>query len=1352
MSARKRVLSFISSFNNRESDRSPTPRAPSQTKQEPPRYESPRRNTTSSPQAPISASRGQYNLDGNSAQSRGPQRQRAVSSSSRPMSMIQTYHPSLMDVTQDTLPELQPIFTFLNSHANKLYQEGYFLKLDDQNTHGRPNADRTWTECFAQLVGTVLSLWDAAELDSAGQDGEVLPKFINLSDASIKMIEALPTRVDSEAPLQNVLSISTAGKNRYLLHFNSHHSLIQWTAGIRLAMFEHATLQEAYTGALIAGKGKTLNNINSIMERSRMPTADWARVRFGAGTPWRRCWCVITPPDEKEVQKIQKQLNKKKSAYERSRPPVLKGEVRFYDTKKTKKIRPIATISDAYSAFAIYPQSKPLIDASTLVKVEGSITIHSNPPSTTEGFVFVMPEVHPAVTGFEMMLRWLFPVFDTFALYGRPGRLVADTSDPRSLMFAMPKHRRYGYLEILDVSGLILEPGSAAWKEGEWRKRMKELTGKRMTALGSNSSRTNSKQSGSRRSARNSLGPPRSRIHFDDGASVRSTPSNAWGPGHTGGALGAPRMDSAPPGADAFPPPLKPQQSGRGRSVSETQGFPEFEEPAAASYDGAHEIEPAPPPHENGVSPSSAPNPRYLADVGTTPERISSEDEQVARSTPVRELQELQASSTPEPVALPPPFSHAPGTLPIAKPYQSPDLRRANSRMSNATLLQMAGAAGYHAHGDEVRTSEDQRRQNVEALDNGDRGVLPKDANLKESNANEDGVNEGLVTSSENRSSYEDSSPSHNADFDTHTNPPSSQSPSTSQNTPLASQVDLHTGAPSLSTQEQPFTNRMYQPPQIHSIPRVPIGHGHGQQPSTDSTYSAVSQPPRLQTNHSIVRKPIPARDSSTQSPVAETPSSTGSLGHHAFDQAAFEMIGHGSQNYEQISEDRSRHNTISSSVYDDSDSTVSPDYASTTPSLVARPSIEKPRVGVLKTVGSVDVGSGYTSPIDIDFGPTLNLTSGRSPSPGPAQAYGSRAASPGPALDIPLAGSSKRPDSSDNSPACKVNTPENAHHRNHSSDSRTVAWQPGLAAGGNAGNRLSISAEQFVQQRASMLPATPLYAHHRRASSNTLRANTPTPPLINRASEYMVHHSRHSSTDLLQRPSSRGANLILGPSGTGDITSSLSAREQEKIAKMTGTPLINMGNNSHRQAPQSGLVAAIDAREREKEQMKQGLNSTAVQNAITQRQQQALYDQQLYQDQLAAQYRAPQQYNNMGQLSQQYQPPWQHQRHTWTPSAASAFAQGGGWGAPTPSPGYAVPEQGRQSPSQYPPRQQLYYPPGQGGGWRASTSSFGLNIPDQGRQSPSQPPRQQQYFLPQQGLQARGNGNVNGGFHGHGY
>ena len=60
--------------------------------------------------------------------------ERERSNSIRPMSMVQTYQPPTMEIAQDTIPELQGIFTLLNSHANKLYQEGYFLKLNDLDT------------------------------------------------------------------------------------------------------------------------------------------------------------------------------------------------------------------------------------------------------------------------------------------------------------------------------------------------------------------------------------------------------------------------------------------------------------------------------------------------------------------------------------------------------------------------------------------------------------------------------------------------------------------------------------------------------------------------------------------------------------------------------------------------------------------------------------------------------------------------------------------------------------------------------------------------------------------------------------------------------------------------------------------------------------------------------------------------------------------------------------------------------------------------------------------------------------------------------------------------------------------
>lgn len=56
---------------------------------------------------------------------------------------------------------------------------------------GRPAPDRRWQEYFVQLVGTILSLWDASELDRVGGDAEVLPTFINLTDAAIHMVRSL---------------------------------------------------------------------------------------------------------------------------------------------------------------------------------------------------------------------------------------------------------------------------------------------------------------------------------------------------------------------------------------------------------------------------------------------------------------------------------------------------------------------------------------------------------------------------------------------------------------------------------------------------------------------------------------------------------------------------------------------------------------------------------------------------------------------------------------------------------------------------------------------------------------------------------------------------------------------------------------------------------------------------------------------------------------------------------------------------------------------------------------------------------------------------------------------------------
>jgi CCR4-NOT transcriptional complex subunit CAF120 len=1171
-----------------------------------------------------------------------------------------------------------------------------------------------------------------------------------------------------------VLSISTAGKNRYLLHFNSHHSLIQWTAGIRLAMFEHSSLQEAYTGALIGGKGKTLNNIAIIMERAKIKHEDWVRVRFGAGTPWRRCWCVITPPDEREYQKLVKEMNKKKSAYDKSKPPVLKGDVKFYENKKTKKAKPIAQISNAYSAFAIYPQSKPLIDASTLIKLEGIITIFSSPPTSVEGFVFVMPEVHPAVSGFEMMLRWLFPVWDTFALYGRPGRLLADTVNPNSLMFAMPKERRYGYLEILDVSGLILTEGSQNWSEMEWRRNMKELTARRMETIG-NGSRTGSRYS--RRSNRNSFGAPRNRVEFNDGASIRSNPSvsRGQGPPTESPMKGATRTDLAPPGASALQPPnpVTPQHY---RSASESQGLDRYPNQGLgpSGYDGELESGPTPPPHSTGYSAQHQGSAlRYEKEMIESPERVSSEDElAVARSTPVRELQDLRDTRTPEPVAAPPAFAHAPGTLPPAKPYHSPELRREKARMSNATLAQMAGASGmatgaglaaaFAPGTEQPRTSEEQRWQNMARYteDSDQRGVL-SNANQSTMNANPNGLPEGLVVGRANRPSFEYQAP---PPAPTPPIPEHQYLPSNSNYPQYAQEYSNRSlppqpTAPKASPQFKPYeTPGGYAGPMSHPQQQYPAAissqsasldgqrQGHVHTSSTASTQSQL-----LRTSQTISRKPLPLETSQPplERPLTQSASSSGSVG-NVIDQAGFDqVVSRDRINAALTPEPQIHPQTSNASLYEDTASNTSPDYASTRPSTDTKKSFERPRAGVLRTVGGTEDGHSNDSRAanelsseipSFDFGPTVNYApklASNQPSP-PRKASPARKQSP-----------ANQPGQANRSRV----SPEPGQYRNEpnaNTAGRAVPWQPGMAAvRSSSPSRQAITPEQFVQQRAAAV------TQPRQPPVNLMRSGTPTPPGRSPSGE-SFSHSRNNSSDMLQRPNSRGTAAALG---TGDYSTHLSAKEQEHVARVTGSPLINNPAGDNRgAAPNTGLVGAIDAREREKRDMKQGINSQAVQQAIVQRQQQAQVQQQ-YQQQAQAQPRVaqqpqyqgaqqyPQQYGGQrsnpqsalatGGQSQNYQPPQQyppHQRQqSYMSSAASVFAQGGGWTSPQQRPQTTADQQRLQY--NISPAAAVF---AQGGGWTSPPSSA-----EQQQQYFQQ---QQQYLQPQQQGPGPGRGQGRGG------
>lgn len=996
-------------------------------------------------------------------------------------------------------------------------------------------------------------------------------------------------------------------------------------------MFEHSSLQEAYTGALIAGKGKTLNGINAIIEKTRFKYEDWARVRFGAGTPWRRCWAVITPPDEKQAKK-QRALLKKAQKTGYLSVPILRGNIKFYEKKKSKKSQPIATIEDAFSAYAIYPQSKPLIDQSTLVKIEGKITIHSDPPTTSEGFVFVMPEVHPAVSGFEMMLRWLFPTFDTFALYGRPSRLVADVNDVRSLMFAMPKERQYGYLDVADIVSLIVSEGNAANSEAEWRLKLKKATAEKI------------RNGGARARPRTSLPNGRFPGITFDGDSTRSSSS-----------LPIPMSQIPPQHVPLNTPPLS-SAAYHQRSTSESTGYMQYQNQQrdapslysmAENQHDSFEAGRGPTRSDSGSSNSSLfqgrpidPSARRLqqqtgqpelSEVPPTPtmqhppsSRPQQFPPQIASSTlddmgdgMVAAFLKETGGSVPPPPAFPPPNGRSNGYLekdglmypPPPPPGPPPHLLPSqNSQITAQSSLPyqspIVPPPGFEMQNSQVLLSGPPPTQDSKVA-----------------------YDEGYIR------------------------PPSTQYAPPQQSN--ASSSDGH--RPRFSWQDTPGQT-LIQPVKV-----VPYTLMEGLEPLPSPPIPAkiplkspnTPQVPNLQTAN-ISRKPLPAKAGEG----GDTPMSTdsiGSLAGHLMNQEALDRIGRERYDIEdEDTLDRRRASRLlqmlsddaadSGSEYgdDDGDDDDEPDYASVhTTEIPPKRDAEKPRAGVMKVVGTTidpevvvgDVHYRKNAPVikepvaDIpkfDFGMTVNhgrslsaesrINKGNDQDSGLAGTLmGTDPRRQSQALGVDWnehkRASSRSSAGSEKRESWSRLSPESGHERNgsHGSDSeeskrRSMIWQPGMVqVGGNSsgGKSPDRSAEQYVSDRAAAAQqqSRTRYMHQRRPS----QVGTP-PTGRNPSAEYLP-----------QRPNSRGGNAAFVPNGLvssgGDLSAHLSAREQEYVAKQTGSTLLHIDGKQRQPPHQAGLLGAIETREKEKQLMretwKQGsVGSATVQQAIAQRQQ----------------------------------------------------------------------------------------------------------------------------------------------------
>lgn len=361
-------------------------------------------------------------------------------------------------------PELVPIVTLLLLQAHRRYHEGIFMLYYDLNGDGKP-ADRQWKEVYGILTGNQLAYWDAASLAAFRHNPEALletsakPNYLNFTDSVYNAMRTLPA---AKQNLDNVIIVLTTLKNRYIIQFKLHGDLVGWYMALRLAGYEYQLLQEAYTGALLLARGLRLLDIRTVLAEKRFDHEDWVSIRYGSGMAWKRCYAVVEP------------LVLKRKSF-------TPGKILFYETDQKKKKQLMAVVSMALSVTAIYPQLAQLIDHSTMLKLEGAINFklplskgkdHDDFKNTS---LFLMPEQHSAVPGFDTLIRFLMPLLDSFGLYGRPKRLKADRLDPESLLFGLPTLPHVHYLDVSDLALLGERGDFFLWDVKQWTAQLKGI-------------------------------------------------------------------------------------------------------------------------------------------------------------------------------------------------------------------------------------------------------------------------------------------------------------------------------------------------------------------------------------------------------------------------------------------------------------------------------------------------------------------------------------------------------------------------------------------------------------------------------------------------------------------------------------------------------------------------------------------------------------------------------------------------------------------------------------------------------------------------------------------------------------
>ncbi|GAA5821219.1 hypothetical protein JCM11251_004519 [Rhodosporidiobolus azoricus] len=383
--------------------------------------------------------------------------------------------------------------------SSKFYAEGFLMKRVEAGPDGKPPSgnDGQWAKWFVQLSGTIMSTWNAAEMEEAARNNTTVPpQYLNLQDAFLHPFP--PHARGPKTPTQFQFALNSAGQNRILFCAPTLQSLTMWINAIRLSVWERSRCNEIYTGSLLGLREPRpfgWQGFDAGLPGAGKPGRfeGWIKARLPGDTEWRRVWTVLlrgsnvpsrmslhgqqaVPAATAVVSEKEEKRNRRSSLlsfgkkkgdkHKDEDTPIaaidnlpgdgLVSTLAFWSTKPSGKRAepPLCIAQHVFYASALFPEAEALIESSTLFKVEGTFL---NPAdgyksgwgvggrAEKQGYALLMLEEG----GMTEMLHWIVALADVFKLYGRPRNFSFDPRDPNSPYFALPigPHRDRQFLD-----------------------------------------------------------------------------------------------------------------------------------------------------------------------------------------------------------------------------------------------------------------------------------------------------------------------------------------------------------------------------------------------------------------------------------------------------------------------------------------------------------------------------------------------------------------------------------------------------------------------------------------------------------------------------------------------------------------------------------------------------------------------------------------------------------------------------------------------------------------------------------------------------------------------------------------